>query len=272
MALVAVAMIATSAAAQTDPGDPDSLGLSFSYVPDVTAGDSLVSFDVTFWNDEIVRACGLGVKWQGDIVMDSAVWSPEGSAAFSLFKFTWANDNIDSTNSKKLVQVTGFGTTGLAVGETTVITFYGHVVTLGPGESIVVDSSASVGWAFTDTDNSEFPPVFRGSITFTEPSAVSIGDGILPLKFALEQNYPNPFNPATTIQFDSPDRTHVNLTVYNVLGQKVTTLIDEELGPDSYEQVWDGTNEGGSHVASGIYFYRLSAGDKLETKKMMLLK
>ena len=101
---------------------------------------------------------------------------------------------------------------------------------------------------------------------------MNVRPGGLPATFALAQNYPNPFNPITKIQFDIPERTHVNLTVFNVLGQKVTTLDDEELAPQSYEAEWNGLSDGGNKVASGIYFYRLTAGDNVQTKKMMMLK
>jgi hypothetical protein len=95
----------------------------------------------------------------------------------------------------------------------------------------------------------------------------SIGLGNLPVKYDLAQNYPNPFNPTTKIIFDLPARAKATLDVFNVLGQKVTTLVDAELAADRYEVEWDGSN-----VASGIYFYRLAADQFVMTKKMMLLK
>ncbi|MGB2769137.1 MAG: T9SS type A sorting domain-containing protein, partial [Candidatus Zixiibacteriota bacterium] len=86
------------------------------------------------------------------------------------------------------------------------------------------------------------------------------------------QNYPNPFNPRTSIRFALPQDAHVSLTVYNVLGQKVVTLVDEEQ-PAGYETVWwDGKDATGDEVSSGIYFYRLEADEFLEVKKMLLVK
>jgi hypothetical protein len=101
----------------------------------------------------------------------------------------------------------------------------------------------------------------------------------VPLTFRLEQNYPNPFNPATTIPFTvigsqfmvhSPVRT--TLKIYNVLGQLVRTLVDEEKQPGNYQVIWDGKNQKGNEVSSGIYFYQLRAGDCKETRKMSLLR
>ncbi|GAB4313490.1 MAG: hypothetical protein Kow0074_00010 [Candidatus Zixiibacteriota bacterium] len=99
----------------------------------------------------------------------------------------------------------------------------------------------------------------------------------VPRSFALHQNYPNPFNPSTTIAFsiyggDSFDPVDVTLDIYNVLGQRVTTLVQDQLEPGRYEFQWNGTDRSGRTVASGLYFYRLKAGGQDETKKMVLLK
>jgi photosystem II stability/assembly factor-like uncharacterized protein len=85
--------------------------------------------------------------------------------------------------------------------------------------------------------------------------------------FSLSQNYPNPFNPTTTIRFSIPKRSFVTLSVYNILGQLVKTLVNEEKSPGSYEASFDGTS-----LPSGTYFYRLNAGNDVQTKKMILLK
>jgi len=116
----------------------------------------------------------------------------------------------------------------------------------------------------------EFTPVWGGDATIADVNAMDLGT--LPTKFDLAQNYPNPFNPRTTIRFDLPQRTHATLAIYNVLGQTVTTLVDEDLAADYYVVEWDGTADGGHQVASGIYFYRLTNGDQVMTKKMMFLK
>ncbi len=89
----------------------------------------------------------------------------------------------------------------------------------------------------------------------------------LPDGFVLEQNFPNPFNPSTTIQYNIPKTEKVVLKIYNILGQEVQTLVNEEQMPGTYHAVFDA-----SHLASGVYFYRLTAGDYTEVKKMMFLK
>ena len=95
---------------------------------------------------------------------------------------------------------------------------------------------------------------------------------VLPEVFDLQQNYPNPFNPTTRIEFSVPSAENVRLEIYNILGERVTSLIDGPMAAGLHTVEWNSTDAQGRTVASGIYFYRLSAGDKAVTKKMMLVK
>jgi len=97
-------------------------------------------------------------------------------------------------------------------------------------------------------------------------------NNILPESFHLYQNFPNPFNPRTAIQYDLPVESHVKLTVYNTLGKKVKTLIDENQNAGSYSAVWDGTNAKGGIIASGVYFYKIEAGAFIRTREMIFIK
>ena len=92
-------------------------------------------------------------------------------------------------------------------------------------------------------------------------------NGTLPDKFEISQNYPNPFNPTTTIQYDLPIASNVAIDIYDILGNKVETLINSEQQPGHHEVVWDARDE-----ASGIYFYKIQAGSFVESKRMTLLK
>lgn len=92
-------------------------------------------------------------------------------------------------------------------------------------------------------------------------------DLAVPERFALHQNYPNPFNPTTTILFDLPERGHVNLVVYDILGREIATIIDQELIAGYHRVVWDASN-----VATGIYFYRLIFEKGIRTRKLVVLK
>ncbi len=106
----------------------------------------------------------------------------------------------------------------------------------------------------------------------TLDKSFSIDIKTVPLTYALHQNFPNPFNPTTDIMFDIPKDGFVNLTIYNLTGQKVKTLVSRELNGGYHEVRWNGTNEHGAAVATGVYFYRLEAGSYQATKKMVLLK
>ncbi len=88
-----------------------------------------------------------------------------------------------------------------------------------------------------------------------------------PQEFRLEQNYPNPFNPSTTIRFSTPENGFVTLKVYDVIGREVSTLVEQQLAPGSYE-----TNFSAGSLASGLYVYQLKAGGSVETRRMLLLR
>ncbi|MBD3402047.1 T9SS type A sorting domain-containing protein [candidate division GN15 bacterium] len=95
---------------------------------------------------------------------------------------------------------------------------------------------------------------------------------LMPNQYTLYENYPNPFNPSTTISYDIPAPTTVTLDIINVLGQTIRTLVQEHQPSGHHRVVWDGRTDSGQPVASGIYFYRLTAETYVDTKKMLLLK
>jgi hypothetical protein len=159
-------------------------------------------------------------------------------------------------------------------------------VTIGPiphgdeGKTICLDSvkySNTGFWKWQGPSSADSAkPDWDGPHCYdikTDPNGVraNVNDN-LPKTFALSQNYPNPFNPNTEVAFDLPVRTHVTLTVYNVLGQQVTTLVNEPLAAGSYVADWNGHSSSGTEAASGIYFYRLHTEQFTQTKKMVLLK
>lgn len=109
----------------------------------------------------------------------------------------------------------------------------------------------------------------EGKVGFTEP--IKSGAGT-PVAFTLAQNYPNPFNPVTVIMYNLPTACNVRLDVYNVLGQRVATLINEHQAAGSKVVEWNGKNSTGIDVTSGVYFYTIHAGEFVEMKKMILLR
>jgi hypothetical protein len=129
-------------------------------------------------------------------------------------------------------------------------------------------------WAQPDSVLVTMPNNTPG-INFNFPSAVEdeeIQTASKPAEFELSQNYPNPFNPGTQIEYTLQKRAQVNLEIYNLLGQKVKTLVDDYQSVGSHHVIWDGKNEAGKAVTSGMYFYRLQVNKATQTKRMVLLK
>lgn len=104
-------------------------------------------------------------------------------------------------------------------------------------------------------------------------SRVEIGDlNPLPDQYALNRNTPNPFNPSTAIEYQLPEAGMVRLAIYNVVGQEVRTLVNERKEAGAFTVTWDGTDAMGRRVASGVYLYRIQAGDFSASRRMLLLK
>ena len=115
--------------------------------------------------------------------------------------------------------------------------------------------------------------VYTYTVTDANGASASLMLQTLPVAFSLADNFPNPFNPATTIQYALPLAADVELTVYNVVGQVVRTLVAEHQGAGRYTVEWDATDDRGHSVSAGLYLYRLQAGGEFaEVKKMLLLK
>ncbi len=91
-------------------------------------------------------------------------------------------------------------------------------------------------------------------------------------EYSLSQNYPNPFNPVTKIKYTLKYDSKVTLTIYNILGQLVKEVVDSFESKGLKEVLWDGTNEYGNQVSSGVYFYKLTAGDFVDQKKLVIIK
>lgn len=116
---------------------------------------------------------------------------------------------------------------------------------------------------------SDLPP---GDPSISPCKIAACNEEKTPKSFSLSQNFPNPFNPQTVIKYDLPEPAQVSIIIYNILGQKVRTLVDENQQAGYKSVSWDGKDDQGKDIASGIYFYKIEAGDFSTVKKMVLLK
>jgi len=141
---------------------------------------------------------------------------------------------------------------------------------------------------FTNEAGNNTAPPSGTKIIFNQYQSIKAGDiksitlktlgvsteqlSVIPHDYSLSQNYPNPFNPSTNIEFALPRQSHVSLKVYDVIGREVATLFSEEKSAGRFTVRWNGKNNNNQLISSGIYFYRLEAGNFVQTKKMILIK
>ena len=137
---------------------------------------------------------------------------------------------------------------------------------------------------FCNPDSSDFTLAENSPCVGTGESGVNMGafgvgcealstdKDVIPLKYLLHQNYPNPFNPVTTLRYDLPENALVNITIYDMMGRQISTLVSSLQGADYKSIQWNGTNDAGQPVSAGVYLYRIEAGEFRQTKKMVLLK
>jgi hypothetical protein len=155
---------------------------------------------------------------------------------------------------------------------------------VGSGGGVFLSTNNGTSWTLVNsglTNISVYALAVSGTNLFAGPdgggvwrrplsdiiTSIHITSSELPSEFFLRQNYPNPFNPTTTIKFQITISKFVKLSVFDMLGHEVATLMNEQLKPGMYEVEWDGTG-----YSSGTYYYKLFAGDYVETKKMILMK
>ena len=139
------------------------------------------------------------------------------------------------------------------------------------------DEPNGTGTAY-DAASGAFDGVLQGDADFDSETVVGVNDDQIPNAFSLSQNFPNPFNPSTTINFALPMPVSLNISVFNILGEKVVELLNSEIGAGFHNVVWNGRNSFGYIVPTGVYIYRLSAtssdgtGDFTKVMKMLFIK
>ncbi|UCH09911.1 MAG: T9SS type A sorting domain-containing protein [Fidelibacterota bacterium] len=142
------------------------------------------------------------------------------------------------------------------------------------GDFSLQTGSDAIGAAHDGTDAGNLITDWSTAVELAGSPVLRIDDPQNPVlqAFSLNQNYPNPFNPSTRIAYSIRKSLPVTLDIYDIVGRKVCTLVNEVQHPDSYSITWDGRDDHGNLLAGGVYFYRLQAGTSVETRKMVLLK
>ena len=129
-----------------------------------------------------------------------------------------------------------------------------------------------VDWGVWAWDGYDATPSESRTFTVDASDLLSVNNIALPTSYALHNNYPNPFNPVTNILYDIPELTDVKLEIFNVMGQRVRTLAQGTHEAGRYQIVWNATNDIGESLSSGMYIYRIQAGDFVSVKKLVLMK
>jgi hypothetical protein len=269
-------------------GEPCSENGDTLFIPSDTSGGEVTVY-IGVWNDNpiqgfavpLIDTCNLAFL---DSARNNGDFTPVCFQGGRVEDFTFLTLNLDF-NPPQVFYGAVSVESPLPPGDGD---FAKMIYTIPPGISdtcICVDTSffppVSI-LSFVRVDAVEYIPVFRKKcfrIALGEQTDVPESNLLKRFDFALKQNYPNPFNSLTTIQFTVNVKRstvnyplHINLTIYNILGQKVRILLDEEKTPGEYQIVWDGKDEQGKNVASGIYLYELSIEDFKLIQKMVLLR
>jgi len=136
-----------------------------------------------------------------------------------------------------------------------------------------------IDWSYSYVSNNQLCPPYPSCIEdyvgeqdTTNCEQVSIIDATFPITYNLHNAYPNPFNPITTLRYDLPENSYVNVTVYDMLGREVKTLVNTTQDAGFKSVIWNATNDFGKPVSAGVYLYQIQTGEFVQTKKMVLLK
>ncbi|MCF7806023.1 MAG: CHRD domain-containing protein [Candidatus Marinimicrobia bacterium] len=213
---------------------------------------------------------------------DGASLTIEGTVTDSL-QFQW--EEADDPNGNEVVYIYQLSTDGSFSNENLAVNFnagatsemavsYPEVDSLLSDLTVSANDSVELYHRIITSDGSQrttgeasMMTLVRGSITNTKDEPDELPDS-----YSLYENYPNPFNPVTTIKYSLPERSQVQITIYDVLGRRVVTLVNKVQEPGQYSIKWNAKDRYGGAVSTGVYFYRIHAGDYESIKKMVYLK
>jgi len=258
-----------------DPGDPDDAGNRDTLWIEQENGriqpNTTVIRTIKCYWDEEMAAGSVPIKYR----------NPQTNVFLDSIKLTDHNTCCGITTDKVIDTAAGtvlvfwLGLTGgfMPPGTYTMATMYFRTgASWDPAIPNPLDTfNPGQGLSFVDTATNDITPIYcpPGDLEVKFDPGHGVG---LPKTFSLSQNFPNPFNANTVIAFALPKTGHVKLEIYNILGQKVKDLVDEMVTAGYKRVVWDGKDNSGTDVASGVYFYRIKTQETVEVMKMTLLK
>ncbi len=276
--LLAVPFVAGSATVcGVDANARDTVRIGNAIVPVVTPGQ-LIEIPVYIYADEDISGFSIGFKWTGTNIRYASATLDQEIVDFGFSPFISRKDTVNN--------IIGLGVANLTAGSLPASNTARLIYTVrfmtkngATADQITIDSvffPPAGPWLLTPSEGGTgdgICPEYRHSALIDIRLPVQEFDGpVLPKTYSIDQNNPNPFNPTTSINFALPTAAKTRIDVFNILGQKVRTLVDEYLTAGNKRVEWDGTDDRGNAVASGIYLYRMTANDFTETKKMMLMK
>ncbi len=278
--VIVIILIAGGVAFAQDPGAPDSI-----IIGDVAAniGDTLVEVPIYAVTDDSVAYFNLPLAFvaaQGGFSIDMVYAVPDPP-----YLVLWDEIYYDFIDEGDFLRLFGFWDTG-GDDNPPLITGYerAHIMNLvfriepdTPDQYVTIDMAIDpVGgplrFGLLDGITGFTPDLVSGTVTYGDPMGIEDVAGAIPTAFALKQNYPNPFNPATIIEFALPEAQTIALEIYNILGQRVRTLIRGFREAGTHTVVWNGTDDKNADVPSGIYFCRLTTGTSARISKMTLIR
>ena len=275
--LILISGIAVTAYAQQDPNDPgiqDSIILSDVHID---SGQTYAFLPIYAVTDDSVAFYNIPLHWSAPF---GGANPRAGFQYYSPLNYWETYDSIMTTQSN----IRSVGWNGGSRSDDYFINTHGmrvNILTIrftinpaSPSQLVTIDSAwddrnGSVLYGLVD-GLSEITPAFkRGYIAIGN---VGLPNVIEPLDFSLSQNYPNPFNSSTEIRFSLPSSDHVSLVIYDIQGREVRRLLDGDFDAGNHNVVWNGIDNSNKSVSSGIYFYKLTTGDKTQTNRMTLLR
>jgi len=254
------------------PGDPEFPPLTL-FIFNNTNGNVIVVTDAVSADSNMIEfAVPLSSIGDDDGNMDVA-----GYSTYVTFEFVQSNLDLFPNMGHGIIGIDPRGDPGwLSVSPTSGQPFDGESSTIEVSfvSDSLADDTVYTALLLIESVDPNNPQVEINVILVVGEPSVGAADNqnTIPVSYALMQNYPNPFNPQTTIQYAIPLETNISLVIYNLKGQEVMRWEEESVPAGYYEKIWDGATQSGISIASGVYLYRLQAGDFVQTKKMVLLK